>query len=240
MKTPLQVIVLDIDLLKERLEGRLDGTDLESLDSILSYIRQVDVMVKSVLDLSRLESGKLPLNRAEQDLGPLLKETVHFLGTVAAETTISVEMSDGVPPVDGDAEVIKRIMLNLLFNAVKYSPTNGRIRVGASVEGGLVRVSVTDQGPGIPEECREKIFEKFGQVRSKRHQRRDSSGLGLTFCKLAVEAHGGRIGVDSNEGCGSTFWFTIPAAVTTGLHPVLDAVSDLRVRPEVGARAAGV
>lgn len=103
-----------------------------------------------------------------------------------------------------------RVIANFVGNAIKFTPASGRIRVSVRVSNTGVRVSVSDTGPGIPPEFHERIFEKFGQVEAARHGAKHSSGLGLTFCKFAVEAHGGTIGVDSVVGQGSTFWFVVP------------------------------
>jgi two-component system sensor histidine kinase/response regulator len=103
------------------------------------------------------------------------------------------------------------VIANLVANAVKFTPSPGEILVRVAAAAAGHRVSVADTGPGIPVEYHEKIFEKFGQAEASQAGAQRSSGLGLTFCKLAVEAHGGRIGVESAIGKGSTFWFTLPA-----------------------------
>ena len=109
-----------------------------------------------------------------------------------------------------DPEVIGRIVANLLGNALKFTPASGEVRVSAVPSANEVKINVADTGPGIPAEYRERIFEKFGQVEGQKEGKKHSTGLGLTFCKLAAEAHGGKIGVDSEVGHGSTFWFTLP------------------------------
>jgi signal transduction histidine kinase len=108
-----------------------------------------------------------------------------------------------------DADLIRRVLINLLGNALKFTPKGGAVTVTVSPSDGWARVEVHDTGIGIPEEYHERIFDKFGQVGGS-HQREHSSGLGLTFCRLAVVAHGGTIGVRSRPGAGSTFWFVLP------------------------------
>jgi signal transduction histidine kinase len=110
--------------------------------------------------------------------------------------------------LSADPVLLSRVIRNLLGNAFKFTPEGGSVRVGISKTDREARVTVTDEGPGIPAEYHEKIFEKFGQVEDIRAK--TGTGLGLTFCKLAVELHSGRIGVESEVGGGSTFWFTLP------------------------------
>ena len=119
--------------------------------------------------------------------------------------------SPGYPVrVIADGSLLRRVVQNLLGNALKFTPDHGHITIGMEPGAGRLRVWIRDDGPGIPVEYREKIFEKFGQVEARVSRQKYSTGLGLTFCKLVVEAHGGAIGVDSEVGEGSTFWFEIP------------------------------
>ena len=120
-----------------------------------------------------------------------------------------------VPPndpvmVNCDADVVRRVIANLVANALKFTPRSGDVRLSVRAADGATHVAVADDGPGIPEDHRERIFEKFGQIEGSKEGRKNSTGLGLTFCKLAIEAHGGVIGVDSPESGGSAFWFELP------------------------------
>jgi signal transduction histidine kinase len=112
--------------------------------------------------------------------------------------------------VVADQEIVSRIVQNFLANALRFTPAGGEIRVGIVVEASNTRVFVADTGPGVPPDFRDSIFDKFSQVAGSSPDRSRTTGLGLAFCKMAVEAHGGRIGVDSELGQGSTFWFTLP------------------------------
>jgi signal transduction histidine kinase len=124
------------------------------------------------------------------------------------------EMNLDAPPVPvtvvADKDLILRVIQNLLGNALKFTSSDGWIHLDIQPDGNRVCVKVRDNGPGIPVEYQERIFEKFGQVEARAHRQKFSTGLGLTFCKLAVEAHGGSIGVESEIGKGSTFWFVLP------------------------------
>ena len=109
-----------------------------------------------------------------------------------------------------DRDLIRRVNLNLLMNAIKFSPANGEVGIDLNNTDEAVKITVKDNGPGIPAEFHKKIFSKFGQAEIRQQGQLYSTGLGLTFCKLAVATHGGSIGVESEVGKGSTFWFTLP------------------------------
>ena len=126
------------------------------------------------------------------------------------EVKLKVSLSDSSIMITADKEIIERIIANLVNNAISYSLPGGNIEVKAGKEGEFIKVSVRDEGRGIPKDFHEKIFEKFNQKIEDGIRRRSSTGLGLTFCKMAIEAHSGKIWVESEEGKGSTFFFTIP------------------------------
>src|SRR5262249_32027961 len=115
-------------------------------------------------------------------------------------------------PVACDPNLIRRTLVNLVGNALKFAPARSPVQLALSADQERAHVRVVDQGPGIPSEYRTRIFEKFGQLEARRQKRQYGTGLGLAFCKLAVEAHGGSIGVESEVGKGSVFWFVLPVA----------------------------
>jgi two-component system sensor histidine kinase/response regulator len=115
-----------------------------------------------------------------------------------------------LPPFSGDEDKLRRTLVNLLGNAIKFTPFGGTITAAAELQEDVLLFSIHDTGEGIPPEAFDRIFDKFGQVENRKAGRKMSTGLGLTFCKLAVEAHGGRIWVESRSGEGSAFYFTIP------------------------------
>ena len=167
-------------------------------------------MVNSLLDVSRMEAGKLVLHLEPCDLAAIAREAVQKAESLKGRRRLIRDVPDGPVGFIGDPGLIPRVLQNLVGNALKFTPDGGEIRVTVEPQGDRIRVAVCDNGPGIPPEYREKIFEKFGQAGGDAHKRKNSTGLGLTFCKLAVEAHGGSIGVDSVVGQGSTFWFVLP------------------------------
>ena len=122
--------------------------------------------------------------------------------------TLTLDATESSLTTMSDVGLIRRVFQNLLSNALKYTPNGGDIRIVATLFHDEIRIAITDVGPGIAPEYHQRIFEKFGQVEDRNS--RLGTGLGLTFCKLAIESHGGRIGVESEVGKGSTFWFTLP------------------------------
>ncbi len=171
-------------------------------------------LVDSLLDIARLEAGKMDLLLNPLDLSALIANTTADLQPQASEYKINlrVEVPDGLPKVFADQSKITRVLNNLLDNALKFTPGGGEVVVSAEVNSpGEVLVKVCDTGPGVPPEYRDKIFERFTTVPGQRSRRR-GSGLGLTFCKMAVEAHGGRMWMESRSSpeSGSVFFFTLP------------------------------
>jgi signal transduction histidine kinase len=178
-------------------------------------------MINDLLDVDKLESGALQLEYGDVSGAELVAAAVGQVGALAhgRGVAIATRIGSDLPAVRGDEKKLLRTLVNLLGNAIKFTPSGGTITVTVDGEPGAlrpsVRFSVTDTGDGIPPEAFGRIFEKFGQVALGRGGRTIGTGLGLTFCKLAVEAHGGSIAVESEPGQGSTFRFTIP--LTEGL-----------------------
>ncbi|MCA1595174.1 MAG: hybrid sensor histidine kinase/response regulator, partial [Chloroflexi bacterium] len=161
--------------------------------------------------ISRMEEGSLRLQHDVIVPGELVDSAMQQVASIAREDGVNLcaEISAGLPVLTGDAQKLRRTLVNLVGNALKFTRRGGSVKVTVSGEQtGELLFSVQDTGEGIPREAFERIFEKFGQVGLQTGRR--SSGLGLTFCKLIVEAHGGRIGVASELGKGSTFTFNIP------------------------------
>ena len=210
LRSPLAAIRAYLDLMKMDGEGKLGPEMTESIDEARKVAVDMTEMVSDLLDVSRLEAGKMPLELSPFDLGALATEVAAAIGRTTHRVAVRVEASAEHARVNGDASVIRRVINNLVGNAVKFSPASSQVVLLVQGNGAEARVSVSDLGPGIPPEYHEKIFEKFGQVEAARQGTKHSSGLGLTFCKFAVEAHGGRIGLESAVGRGSTFWFELP------------------------------
>jgi signal transduction histidine kinase len=173
-------------------------------------------MINDLLDVEKMECGSMPLDYAVLLAPELVASAVGQVAPLAKsqQLTIVRQIVADLPPFSGDEDKLRRTLVNLLGNAIKFTPRGGTVTVDArlSAEMRSVAFSVSDTGEGIPAEAFARIFEKFGQVELREAGRTMSTGLGLTFCKLAVEAHGGHIGVTSVPGHGSAFSFTLPLA----------------------------
>ena len=206
MRSPLTMILMSLGLL-----AATPPPEASDFSGILQTARQgaatLAGMVTQLLDISRLEASQMPLQKTECDLVKTVQSAIDSLG-VSVEARHLRLLAPAPVTALGDVDILRRIVNNLLGNALKFTPQDGEIAVSITRETAAARVAVTDNGPGITAEDHQKIFEKFGQAQAGKEK--GGSGLGLTFCKLAVEAHGGRIGVLSEVGQGSTFWFTLP------------------------------
>jgi signal transduction histidine kinase len=209
LRSPLTALRANLDLARMSVETS-DADLAETLDEARTATTKMTEMVSDVLDVSRLESGQMPLQRTDTDLAALAAEAVALVG--ASEGRVQLEVARPAVHARCDASLIRRVIANLVANAMKFTPPppEGVIIVRIQGDEGVAQVSVADSGSGIPAEYHDRIFEKFGQVEAKRAGAQRSSGLGLTFCKLAVEAHGGRIRVQSGNVRGSVFTFTLP------------------------------
>ncbi len=206
-RSPLAGVYTYLELLQMLATDRGDSQESSAIAHALETLVRLREMTDLVLDVSRLEAGKMPVHRAPVELPILVTEALQLLGPDAIGRRVRVE---GVPPaLECDAGLVRRILTNLIGNALKFSAPDTEVRVVLADDGSDAVVRVVDAGPGIAPEDRDRIFERFGQARGGARSR--GSGLGLAFCKMAVEAHGGRIGFESEVGRGSTFWFTLPA-----------------------------
>jgi signal transduction histidine kinase len=211
LRSPLSSVMASIELMTKGVAGALPAQQQNVLRIAYNSSVQMLEMINALLDISRLESGRLPLELERCSARPLVERAVERLASLAQERNmlIQCDIPDGLADVQADDDLIVRVLQNLLGNALKFSGRGSTVLIRASDPvDGLVSIAVVDCGVGIAPEDQEMIFAKFGQV----GERRGGSGLGLTFCKLVVEAHGGRIWVESQLGAGSTFFFTLPVA----------------------------
>ena len=212
LRNPLTNIRMALELLNQP-AGVASPTEIQQKEVVaiaLNSTQRMLSLVNAILDVNRLESGQMPLVREPLPLNAAVTEVFRTQIPQVMEKNLRLENAVPVdlptPLVDGG--LIRRVLQNLVGNAIKFTPDDGRIRVSAAVEPGGSRVLVTvmDSGPGLPPEVRTSLFQKFV---TGRHRER-GSGLGLAYCKLAIEAHGGRIWVGSEPGWGAVFTFTLP------------------------------
>lgn len=210
LRSPLTTIICSLDLLRSTANSVLDDKAKTLLEAAERNATNLQETITSILDVSRLETGQMPLRRQIHDLVLLAKAAADGLGPLMRDRSLRLQLASEPIMAFCDSTVITRVIVNLLANAVKFTPAQGTIQVTVESAGQQAKLSVSDTGPGIALEHHRRIFEKFAQV--DRSQPVPSTGLGLTFCQLAVAAHGGQIGVTSAIGQGSTFWFFVPAS----------------------------
>lgn len=213
LRTPLTTISLlaetaarDAESASPKLRDRIAKIEVET-----GHLTQ---MVNELLDLSRIESGTVRLMLDDVDLVKVARSTAERLRMFAERQGLQIDLDapERVSPVRGDEDRLGQVLVNLLHNAVKFSPDGGRIVVGVSEQPGEIRVWVRDPGIGVPRGDLARIFERFYKVDRARVRGRGGTGLGLSIARHVVESHGGRIWVESDEGSGSTFIFTVPLA----------------------------
>ncbi|MET0558545.1 MAG: HAMP domain-containing sensor histidine kinase [Solirubrobacterales bacterium] len=192
----------------------LTPRQVETVEIILENCRHLVRLLNDLLDLARSDAGRLAIVPRPTDLTPLIEETVRTMRgqTDADRQTVTVQIEPGLPQISGEPDRVRQILVNLLTNAHEYSPEGASIEVSARVQGAEVEIAVSDNGPGIPENQLEQIFERFVRGDAGLTQRVGGTGLGLAIAKSLVELHGGTISVESASGHGSTFSFRLPVA----------------------------
>jgi two-component system, NtrC family, sensor kinase len=212
LRTPLNAIIGFSEVLGERMFGELNEKQAEYTDDILSSGRHLLSLINEILDLSKVEAGRMELELATFDLPLAIDNARTFVRERATKHGINLDVTvdERLGDFVGDERKIKQVLLNLLSNAVKFTPEGGRIGIKARQADGSVEISVSDTGIGIAPEDQARIFEEFRQVGSDYAHKIEGTGLGLTLAKKFVELHGGRIWVKSEVGKGSTFSFTLP------------------------------
>jgi signal transduction histidine kinase len=212
LRTPLNAIIGFSEVLGERMFGELNEKQAEYTDDILSSGRHLLSLINEILDLSKVEAGRMELELATFDLPLAIDNARTFVRERAVKHGINLDVTvdERLGDFVGDERKIKQILLNLLSNAVKFTPEGGRIGINARQADGSVEISVSDTGIGIAPEDQAKIFEEFRQVGGDYAHKKEGTGLGLTLAKKFVELHGGKIWVESEVGKGSTFTFTLP------------------------------
>jgi PAS domain S-box-containing protein len=211
LRSPLGNIVSSLDMLEDMIPQ--DEATMSILTIALNSTARIQRLVNSLLDISRLESGQPVEDKVAVDPAALVDEAIRDVEPSASgrNQIIEKQLAVGLPLISVDVEMIHRVFINLLENAIKFTPPRGRIVIGGRVENAeWVKIWVRDDGPGIAPGEQERIFDKFTRLHGK--DRPGGLGVGLAFCRLAVNGHGGRIWVESAPGQGTTFWLTVPVA----------------------------
>ncbi|HEY7347001.1 MAG TPA: PAS domain S-box protein [Ktedonobacterales bacterium] len=224
LKTPLTSVKLALQLAERRIHRLVQCEKAEGAD-LAPFLEQVaraehqtdrlDRLVNDLLDVSRVRAGKLELHPEPADLAAIIREAVEEQRQAASDRRLSLQLSaDQHILVTADTDRIGQVVTNYLTNALKYSPVDRPIHVGLAMDGQHARVWVRDEGPGLPAEEQEHIWERFHRVKGIEVQSGSGAGLGLGLhiCQTIVERHQGQVGVESAPGQGSTFWFTLPLA----------------------------
>jgi signal transduction histidine kinase len=212
LRTPLNAVIGFAEVLLERLFGELNAKQDEFLQDILSSGRHLLSLINDILDLSKVEAGRMELRLEPFNLPLALENALTLVRERAKRHGISLALTvdEKLSEFVADERKVRQILLNLLSNAVKFTPDGGRITVAAALANGCAEIAVSDTGIGIAPEEQAAIFEAFRQVGRDPAQKREGTGLGLTLAKSYVELHGGKLSVQSELGKGATFTFTLP------------------------------
>jgi PAS domain S-box-containing protein len=211
LRTPLTAIIGFSDVLNDEIFGELNYKQKRHVKHINNGGRHLLDLINDVLDLSKVEAGKMELNREVFSISDLLGDIRESISPMALKKNIDLEITNHIESqeISADKMKLKQILLNLLSNAIKFTPDNGKVSVTAIKEDSEIKISVSDTGIGIPEDMHESIFSPFTQVDSSNKREYGGTGLGLALVKQFVEMHNGSIWLESNEGEGSIFVFTI-------------------------------
>lgn len=208
LRSPLMALICNIEFLTEDLQGQVEPRHVANLESALAAAEHLNRMANDMLDVSRLDQNKMPVKRVACDLSDIVRAAVANLKGIAYKREVRIQAEKLM--LACDEGLICRVVENLVGNGLKHTPPDRSLSVSVTATAGGARIEVRDEGRGIPAAFKDRIFEKFATAEAQEARRYHSAGLGLSFCKLTIEAHGGQIGVDSEEGRGSTFWFTLP------------------------------
>jgi signal transduction histidine kinase len=214
LRTPLNAIIGFSDLLLGGVAGEINNQQRQCLEDILSSGKHLLSLINDILDLSKVEAGKMDIRPESLRLADVVDDAVTTVKPMLDDSRheLAISIAEDLPPVYGDRNRLKQILLNLLSNAIKFTPDGGKLYLETSGKGDFCRVSMVDNGIGIRKEDQTCIFEPFTQLDTQPGERKQGTGLGLALTKQLVELLGGKIWVESEYGKGSRFSFTIPLA----------------------------
>jgi len=217
LRTPLNVIIGFSELMLDGVTGKVNEEQKQCLNDILGSSQHLLGLINDILDLSKIEAGKMELKLRNVALRSVIESLRNEMMPIITKRkqSLEVDVEEGLPQVRADKAKIRQVLINLLSNSTKFTPDGGKLRVKVSMENGWCRVSVIDNGIGIKKEDQEMIFEPFSQLDSPLPRESGGTGLGLTIARQIIEKHGGRIWVESEYGEGSRISFTLPLAVAS-------------------------
>jgi K+-sensing histidine kinase KdpD len=208
LKTPLAVITGSLRVAETK--GITPEQTQELIHNAVTSAEELAAMVDNLLELSRHQSHRLSLQTEKIQVVPIMQSLVLRLRDKSEKHTLIIDAPSNLPATTVDTFRIERVLLNLIDNAIKYSPKGGEVRISANMRGNKLVISVSDQGIGISKENQQKLFQKFQRLDIEDQHEISGVGLGLRVCYIIIEAHGGEIWVESEKGKGSTFSFTLP------------------------------
>lgn len=214
LRAPLGNTITTLEMLQRESKAKPDAFSGELVDIALTSGRRMLILVNTILDLSRLEGGKMPVNAEAVNVVALFHKAEKQVGVMAVYKRITLVLKDtpGEVLVMADASLTERVLVNLLSNAIKFTPAEGQITFSAEKQpDNRVLIGIQDDGPGIPVELEKHVFSRYGQVVASQSGAHVGSGLGLTFCKLAIEAQDGRIWLEPTHGKGTLIQFVLPS-----------------------------
>jgi signal transduction histidine kinase len=214
IRQPLTAIRLVLDMVLRGSYGEMNARGEKNVNTAVTSIDYLISLVKNLLDSEKVDSGTIEIIPAETTVGAIINKALITANGAKQKASVSIESDFTNDVIVADEDRVAQVLINLISNAVKYSPENSTVKVLAGIEGLNAKFRVVDSGPGVPKESQYLIFERYQQLEQHKSIKTQGFGLGLAICKAFVEKHGGKIWVESEEGKGSCFCFTIPTSPT--------------------------
>jgi len=212
LRTPMTSVLGALGLVRGGAAGRLPEKAQSMIDVAHKNCNRLVRFLNDILDIEKIESGEATFEISLLELGPLVRDSIETVAAYANEQGVEIKLMEEIRAVavKADGDRLVQVLTNLLSNAIKFSPRRGVVEVRISQHDRSVRISVADQGPGIPEAFRDRVFERFAQADATDSRSKGGSGLGLSICKLIIDGHGGDIAFDTEIENGTTFYFDLP------------------------------
>ncbi len=221
LRSPMTPMKAQLQMLEQGYLGKMNRAQKESLGIVVRNADRLDKILVDFLEISRIEAARLKFEFRKTDLAKTTRDVIDFMEGYVPEKRIRIKGSiKSLPIIDADADRVSQVLRNLIGNAVKFSPDNGTVEVGARVQGKFILFSVKDHGMGISPENQKKLFEPFFQVDKTFSRAQQGTGLGLAICRGIVESQDGKIWLESAEGKGTTFYFTVPFEPVREIKPI--------------------